>query len=55
MAIPLAELGAEEAMSTPWRLNICRSFGQQGQLSCWAPTWGSFHNYPFFGRLTLGD
>jgi hypothetical protein len=55
MAVPLTELGVEDPAGTEWRLNICRAFGQQSQLSCWAPTWGSFHNWPFFGRVTLGD
>ncbi|MFW6437962.1 MAG: beta-N-acetylglucosaminidase domain-containing protein [Armatimonadota bacterium] len=55
MAIPLLELGADDPLTTPWRLNICRAFGQQSQLSCWGPTWGSFHNWPFFGRVTLRE
>jgi len=56
VAIPFAELGfGAPAPGERWRANVCRSFGQQSQLSCWAPTWGSFHNFPFFGRLTLGE
>ncbi|MEA3402002.1 MAG: beta-N-acetylglucosaminidase domain-containing protein [Armatimonadota bacterium] len=53
VAVPFEELGASDRAGETWRANICRSFGQQGQLSCWAPTWGSFHNWPFFGRLTF--
>ncbi|MGD9496230.1 MAG: hypothetical protein AB7Y46_07965 [Armatimonadota bacterium] len=56
LAIPFAELGfGAPSRVERRRANLCRSFGQQGQLSCWAPTWGSFHNFLFFGRLTWGQ
>ena len=55
MSIPLSELGVDDPVTASWRLNICRAFGQQGQLSCWGPTWGSFHNWPYFGRVTLEE
>ncbi len=54
LAIPFGELGfGAPTRGQTWRANLCRSFGQQSQLSCWAPTWGSFHNRPFLGRLTF--
>ena len=35
-----------------WRANICRAFAQEkDQMSLWARTYGSFHNWPFFGLL----
>ena len=52
MRIPFTTLGV--ACPKPgdrWRANICRAFGQNGELSCWAPIYGSFHNWTFFGRL----
>lgn len=50
MRIPFKTLG----ISTPesggrWRANVCRAFGQNSELSCWAPIYGSFHNWTFFG------
>ena len=38
---------------TRWKANFCRSFAQdrRDELSSWAPIYGSFHNWPFFGWL----
>ena len=53
MRVPFTSLD----VSTPtagatWRANFCRAFGQEAdQFSCWSPIYGSFHNWPFFGRL----
>ncbi len=52
MRIPFSTL--ETPVPQPgdrWRANVCRSFGQNGELSCWAPIYGSFHNWTFFGNL----
>lgn len=52
--LPYAELGVEPPERGDVAIaNFCRSFGQKGQLSCWSPTYGSFHNWPFFGRLVF--
>ncbi|MBT7163856.1 MAG: hypothetical protein HN904_13830 [Victivallales bacterium] len=51
--IPFSTLGATPKAGTVWRANVCRAFGQKGELSCWSPIYGKFHNPPFFGRLTF--
>ncbi len=52
LRIPFSTLGVSRPEpGDRWRGNICRAFGQQGQLSCWAPIYGSFHNWTFFGTL----
>jgi len=53
--VPFEALGT----STPeagekWRANFCRAFAQaDNQFSVWARTYGSFHNWPFYGWLVF--
>jgi|GEM_PF-3755897 len=48
----------------PWRVNFDRSYFHrdgadgktwQSELSCWSPTFGSFHDVSKFGELTFTD
>jgi hypothetical protein len=61
LAIPLKSLGLElPTKENPWKVNFTRNFYYkkskdakkwQNELSCWSPTFGSFHNVERFGSL----
>jgi len=53
LRVPFATLGTQTpAEGDVWRANFCRAFAQEpNQFSCWAPIYGSFHNWPFYGKL----
>ena len=53
LRIPFAELNTSAPQpGERWKANFCRSFAQHNrELSSWAPIYGSFHNWPFFGWL----
>ncbi|OGV32229.1 MAG: hypothetical protein A2020_14525 [Lentisphaerae bacterium GWF2_45_14] len=62
LAIPFKSLGLERpSEENPWKVNFTRNYfyrGKdkdtwQGELSCWNPTFGSFHNVEKFGKLYI--
>lgn len=44
MAIPLSEVGLRLDGDAAVGVNVCRSAQRAGELSCWVPTHGGFHN-----------
>jgi hypothetical protein len=63
LAIPLKSLDLEfPGKENPWKVNFTRNFYYkknkdseqwQNELSCWSPTFGSFHNVERFGELSF--
>lgn len=44
LAIPLAAVGLDLSLDRAIGLNICRDAKRAGEVSCWVPTHGGFHN-----------
>ena len=38
-----------------WGFNLCRNNPQSSEISCWAPTYGRFHEPLRFGQLTISE
>lgn len=61
VAIPFESLDLiKPSKDNPWKINFTRNYYYrkgssqwQCELSCWSPTFGSFHNVNYFGTLYL--
>ena len=51
--VPLTTLTVKRGKRAPWRANFCRSFSQAKEFSAWAPTYGSFLNRAYFGKVSF--
>ena len=54
--IPFKEIGiATPPDNTEWNINLCRNKPSLSELSCWNPTYSSFHSYNNWGRIRFSS
>ncbi|MEA3400060.1 MAG: DUF4091 domain-containing protein [Armatimonadota bacterium] len=53
IAIPLGEIGLQEAQGATIGINFCRNDMTVGEHTCWSPTGAGFHQPPRFGVAVL--
>ncbi len=51
LAVPFSGLGLDETVADTWGVNFCRNETPHGEVTCWAPCKGGFHDPESFGDL----
>ena len=54
--IPFKEIGVSTPLDdTVWNINLCRNKPSLSELSCWNPTYSSFHSYSKWGKIRFSS